>query len=155
VLLALTAAVALLAAGCPGTTGEFVREDFSKSNPWPGSSIIVGQNVVVRLSSRSWHDADMLAALYLDVFPVGAVLRGAWVQMVRRGQVYEGPAKVWRSRSEQSYDVLGPDFLEPRARAERDGPDSTTVWLGPVCVADACETVVVRDGDWPPTEWER
>jgi hypothetical protein len=153
-ILALTAALALLATGCPASTGEFRREDFSKPNRWPGSSIVVGQNVVVRLGSWSFRgidpSADPFVDLYVDLFPVGAVLRGARVQVIRHGQVYGGPARVLPQRSGQGYDVLGPYHLDPADREERPGPDSTTVWLDPVCMDGACETVVVHDGDWPP-----
>jgi hypothetical protein len=141
--------LALLTAGCPASTGEFQRQDFSKPSVWPGSSIIVGQNVVVRLASGPRPDAEAAVSLSLDLFPPGAVLRGARVQVVRRGQVYEGPAKVWPSRNGQHYTVYGPDLLDPMARTERRGPDSTTVWLGPACLGEACETVAIHDADWP------
>jgi hypothetical protein len=150
---ALLAVAALLAldTGCPVPQGELRPEDFSKPAPWPGSSIVVGRNVVVRLDPNS-GPGDYSAALGIDVFPPNAEVRGAWVHMVRHGQIYEGPAKIDRWEETQRYTVRGPDLLEPMARAESRGPDSTTVWIGPVCVHEACETLVVSDGDWPRDE---
>jgi hypothetical protein len=144
--LALIAALALAATGCPPPVGPLLSDDLSRQAPRPEHSTLVGKNVVVRLA-RAQVDR-WSAILLVDVLPPSAELRGARVRVVRRGRVYEGPAKVDHWLGAQTYRVDGPDRLDAPS-GPRPGPDSTMVWLGPICLANACETVVVRDGDWP------
>jgi hypothetical protein len=148
--LALTALV-LGTAGCPAPMGELLSEDLTRPPAWHGASIVVGKNVVVRIENGSGPTADAWAALWVDVLPPRAELQGARIQVVRRGQVYEGPARVDSWGGRRRYLVRGPDLLD-KPRVEFRGPDSTTVWLGPICLPEACETVVVGDRDWPPPE---
>jgi hypothetical protein len=130
-------------------TQPFRRVDFAAGSPPPPSTILVGKNVVVRLESGSGPRGWDVVTMRVDVLPPGAVLRGATVRTVRRGRADQGAAMMHLMAGTQRYWVWWRSSLAFARTPSLAVPDTTTVWLGPVCLNDACETFVVKDGDWP------
>ena len=87
---ALIAALALSSGACTPPQYHFQLEDLSVGNPAPPAKILVGEHVVVRAENGGGPDGWRLWAR-IDVFPVGAVLAGAWVKIRHRPQPLRGP----------------------------------------------------------------
>jgi|SRR6516162_4198650 len=146
---ALIAALALSSGACTPPQYHFQLEDLSVGNPAPPAKILVGEHVVVRAENGGGPDGWRLWAR-IDVFPVGAVLAGAWVKIATDRNHCEGPATIYRDQ--ERYVVgwwAGLDTRDCSAQPTDPGPTSTITWLGPVCIRDSCETFRLDDADWP------
>lgn len=137
--LALIFGLLLGASACGPVGWHFEQEDLSQGRG-PNGRLIVGKAAILRLDHASAY------RVAFDVIPNDATVLGAWIQTGTRGEVYEGPAGIFRERAEPRYVVTsgygaGEPAKAPRLIATNDPRGSfTTVWIGPVCVQGTCET---------------
>ena len=145
---ALIAVLALGAVGCPQPEYRFPLYDLNAAVPLPASEILVGDHVVVRLEGNRAVGSGGRDSTTVHVFPDSAALRGTWVKLVRGPVVCEGSADV-RAGQERRLIIewwrLG---HSPDCSSLKNEPDvRTTLWLGPVCTPEGCDTFRVDDTD--------
>ena len=146
---ALIVALALACGGCPIPVYHFQPVDLGHGEPAP-STILAGEHVVVRIENGSGPDPRGLRAR-LDVFPASAVIRGAWFKVAGRFDVCEGPVKITHVEVEPGSLSLTPDPDRGYRCTPVTAPARafSTLWIGPVCVDNRCDSFRVDDADWP------
>ena len=148
--IALMVGVVAACAGCTAPQFAFDLVDLSRGKPAPPSLIVVGSQVVARIENGGGPEGvwDLFAGV--DVFPRGAVLSGAWIEISIDGITYGGPAGVFRVAAEDRYIVRWSATAEQRSsQPGLEGRPSTTLWIGPICFQGHCDTFRIDDGDWP------
>ena len=144
--IALTAALVLMA-GCPVQVSRLPPEDLSQGWPADPTHTLVGRDVVARVADFRGGRSGYFRT-NVDVFPAGAVLRGAWAKRLGTREICEGPLDVVHHVDPQHYELLWPGREGSRCQpAPPAARTSTTLWLGPVCLRDACQTFRIDGPD--------
>jgi hypothetical protein len=145
---ALIAALALVGLGCPPPGYRFPVVDLNRAVAPRPARVLVGEHVVARMASGGAFGAGLGNWITVHVFPESAILHGTWVKRVRGRAVCEGAADV-RADGERGL-IVEWWRLEgtPDCASLANAPDvRTTLWLGPVCAPEGCDTLRVDDPD--------
>jgi len=146
--LALIVGLALGGVGCPMPEYRFPVQDLNRAPSPRRAKILVGDHTIVRLERDRAIGGGRRIWTTMHVFPDGAILRGGWVKLLLGRDGCEGAADI---RPDEERGLLVEWWILERSPAcsdlENEPNVRTTLWLGPVCTPEGCDTFRVEDAD--------